>query len=76
LKITNIDIRYIDESGKPITAEEFLKKLIGKLPNFYESEEQLRTIWSNPDTREELLYKLAEIGIGEKHLEKLKEMLV
>ena len=74
LKITNIDIRYIDESGKPITAEEFLKKLIGKLPNFYESEEQLRTIWSNPDTREELLYKLAEIGIGEKHLEKLKEM--
>ena len=74
LKITDIDIRYVDENGKPITAEEFLKKLVGDLPNLYESEAQLREIWSNPDTREELLNKLSDLWIWEDHLEKLKEM--
>lgn len=74
LKITDIDIRYVDENWRPITAEEFLKKLVWDLPNLYESEQQLREIWSNPDTREDLLNKLSEMWIGEKHLEKLKEM--
>jgi len=74
LRITDIDIRYVDENWRPITAEEFLKKLVWDLPNLYESEQQLREIWSNPDTREELLNKLSEMWIGEKHLEKLKEM--
>jgi type I restriction enzyme R subunit len=34
--------------GKPISAEEFLNNLFGELPNLFKSEEELRTIWSNP----------------------------
>ena len=32
LKVTDIDVRYIDENGKPLTVREFLEKLIGELP--------------------------------------------
>ncbi len=33
--------------GKPISAEEFLHSLFGKLPEFFKDEAQLRKIWSN-----------------------------
>lgn len=49
-------------------------KLIGHLPELYHDEEQLRKIWSNPDTREELLKHLANIGIGEDQLTDLARM--
>jgi len=55
LKIVNVETRYIDEHGKPVSATEFLQKLIGQLPELYQSEEQLRELWANPETREKLL---------------------
>lgn len=54
LRVTDIDTRYIDENGKPLTAREFLEKLIGELPAIYKDEAHLREIWSNPDTRTDL----------------------
>src|SRR6266498_4866699 len=42
---------FYDSSGKPITAEEFMEKLFGKLPDLFKSEEELRGIWSHPNTR-------------------------
>ncbi|WP_319231100.1 EcoAI/FtnUII family type I restriction enzme subunit R [Draconibacterium orientale] len=72
LKVIDVETRYIDENGLPLTTAQFLEKLIGFIPDLYESEEQLRKLWSRPETREELLQKLASTGIDEEQLESLK----
>lgn len=54
--------------GKPISAEEFLNNLFGALPNLFKSEEELRTLWSNPMTRKVLLEKLEEVGFPKSDL--------
>lgn len=74
LRVTDIEVRYIGEDGKPLSATEFLEKLIGFLPEVYQTEEQLRSLWSNPETREEVLKKLAQIGFDEEQLATLREM--
>lgn len=74
LKIVNIETRYIDEHGKPVSATDFLKNLIGKLPEFYKDEAQLRSLRANPETRESLLTKLSHLGIDSEQLESLKRM--
>ena len=48
--------------GAPISAQEFLKRLYGDLPTLLADEDQLRAIWSRPDTRCQLLVGLAEKG--------------
>lgn len=59
---------FYDSSGKPITAEEFMEKLFGKLPELFKSEEELRRIWSHPGTRRAFLEQLAEAGFGKEQL--------
>lgn len=54
--------------GKPISAEEFLNNLFGELPNLFKSENELRTLWSNPMTRKVLLEKLEEAGFPKNDL--------
>jgi type I restriction enzyme R subunit len=54
--------------GRPITAEEFLNNLFGELPHLFKNEEELRTIWSKPKTRNELLNRLAEVGFPKSDL--------
>jgi type I restriction enzyme R subunit len=63
--------------GKPISAEDFLKRLFNtlNLPEFFGSEEELRTLWANPVTRNELLRKLMEHGCGKGDLLKLQELI-
>ena len=74
LKVLDIETRYIDESGKPLTTLQFLEKLIGFIPDLYQSEDELRRLWSKPETREDLLIKLAESGIDEEQLDILKKI--
>lgn len=54
--------------GRPISAEEFLNNLFGELPKLFKSEEELRTLWSNPVTRKVLLDKLEEVGFPKSDL--------
>jgi type I restriction enzyme R subunit len=75
LKVTDVDTRYIDENGKPLTVREFLEKLIGELPAIYKDEEHLRKIWSNPDTRTELLKQLGQLGFDNEQLNDLRNMI-
>ena len=75
LKVTNIDTRYIDENGRPLTVREFLEKLVGELPAIYKDEAQLRKIWSNPDTRADLLVKLGDLGFDNAQLNDLRDMI-
>ncbi|MCG2786442.1 MAG: DEAD/DEAH box helicase family protein [Anaerolineae bacterium] len=59
---------FYDASGKPITAEEFMEKLFGKLPEFFKNEDELRRLWASPITRRALLEKLSEAGFGRDQL--------
>lgn len=61
--------------GKPISSEEFLNNLFGELPNLFKSEDELRTIWSNPITRKDLLAKLEEAGFGKDDLHTLQQLI-
>jgi len=54
---------------KPISAEEFLQSMFGSLLDFFKNEDELRTIWSEPDTRKKLLLELNEKGFTKNQLE-------
>ena len=60
---------------KPITAKEFVERLFSDLPDFFENEDQLREIWSDPTTRETLLLSLSEAGYDEEKLDGMKELI-
>jgi type I restriction enzyme R subunit len=66
---------YLD--GKPVSAEEFIKKLFDtlKLPEILGSEDDLRELWSNPITRSELISKLGKHGCSKDDLNKLRELI-
>ncbi|MDC0884720.1 DEAD/DEAH box helicase family protein [Gammaproteobacteria bacterium] len=66
---------YLD--GKPVSAEEFIKKLFDtlKLPDILGSEDDLRELWSNPITRSELISKLEKHGCSKDDLNKLRELI-
>lgn len=61
--------------GRPISAEEFLQNMFGKLPDFFKSEEELRKVWSHPITRKILLEKLADAGYGKDELTTLQKLI-
>lgn len=75
VKVIDIETRYLDPvSWKHLNSNDFLKRIIWDLPNIYKDEHQLRMLWSNPETREELLLNLANIWIDSEQLEDLKKM--
>lgn len=61
--------------GKPISAEEFMQNLFGSLPEFFNSEEELREIWSDPTTRKALLEKFEKAGYGDDVLSELQKLI-
>jgi type I restriction enzyme R subunit len=61
--------------GKPISIQEFMDNLFGAMPEFFENEEELRKIWSDPVTRKVFLEKIAAIGYGKDELEMLQKMI-
>lgn len=74
LKIIDVEIRYIDENGKPLTIQEFVEKLIKQLPGLFKSVDELRDIWSDPDSREQLLVKLVQVGFDKEQLSTLRRL--
>jgi type I restriction enzyme R subunit len=70
-----ISTSFWSAGGKPISAEEFLNNLFGELPNLFKSEDELRTLWSNPLTRRTLLEKLDAAGFGKKELSNLQKLI-
>ena len=60
---------------KPVSAEEFLQNLYGRLPEFFKNEAELREIWSVPKTRKELLKKLEAAGYHKDSLADLQEKM-
>ncbi len=61
--------------GTPMSAQQFLEMLYGKLPEFFEDEAELRALWSAPDTRRKLLEGLAEKGFGPDQLAEMQKII-
>ncbi|MBT3748911.1 MAG: DEAD/DEAH box helicase family protein, partial [Bacteroidetes bacterium] len=54
--------------GAPMSASEFLESMFEKLPEFFKSEDELRAVWSKPDTRKALMQRLEESGLSQVQL--------
>ena len=61
--------------GTPMSAQQFMELLFGKLPEFFKDEAELRAIWSAPDTRKQLLRGLAEKGFGHDQLAEMQKII-
>lgn len=61
--------------GTPMSAQQFMEMLFGKLPDFFKNEDELRAIWSAPDTRAKLLAGLAENGFGREQLAEMRKVI-
>ena len=70
-----ITTSFWSADGKPISVQEFMGNMFNILPEFFETEEELRQIWSNPTTRKLFLEKIAEKGFGKDELETLQKMI-
>src|SRR5260370_421984 len=62
-------------NGTPMSAQQFMELLFGKLPEFFKNEAELRTLWSAPDTRRMLLQGLAEKGFGHEQLAEMQKII-
>ena len=75
IKIINIETRYLDPTtGKHLSSEDFIKKILGELPKFYQNEHDLRFAWANPETREKFLKNLEYIWLDAEQIENLKKI--
>ena len=61
--------------GKPISAEEFLNEMFGRMPEFYTTIEELTEKWSSPKTREELLEKMGDAGYDKEILNSIRTLI-
>ena len=61
--------------GTPMSSQQFLELLYGKLPEFVKDEAELRELWSSPDTRRKLLQGLAEKGFGAAQLAEMQMII-
>jgi type I restriction enzyme R subunit len=61
--------------GTPMSAQQFMEILFGKLPDFFKDEEELRTLWSTPSTRATLLEGLAEAGFGCEQMTEMQKII-
>jgi type I restriction enzyme R subunit len=58
-----------------MSAQQFMELLFGKLPEFFKNEDELRALWSDPETRAKLLIGLAEKGFGSAQLSEMQKII-
>ena len=61
--------------GTPMSAQQFMEMLFGRLPDFFHNEDELRQLWSVPDTRAKLLDGLSEAGFGRDQLAEMQKII-
>lgn len=66
---------YWSPEGKPISAAEFLERLFGDLSGIVADEDQLREVWSDPDTRERFLEQLSDRGYDRDRLDDIRRLV-
>ena len=66
---------FWDPSGKPVSSTQAIERLFGVLPDLFKNEDELRKLWSKPETRNALLKQLAELGFGDEQLTEIMHMI-
>ncbi|MGH8127032.1 MAG: type I restriction-modification enzyme R subunit C-terminal domain-containing protein, partial [Gammaproteobacteria bacterium] len=66
---------YWSHDGRPITAQEFMEQLFGDLGTLVTSEDELRTVWSDPERRIAFIQRLAEMGYDADRLEDMRRLI-
>src|SRR3546814_1595605 len=61
--------------GTPISAASFLERLFGDLSGIVVDEDQLRAIWSDPDSREQFLGQLLDRGYDLDRLDDIRRLV-
>jgi type I restriction enzyme R subunit len=61
--------------GRMMSAAQFLELIYGALPEFFKDEDELRAIWSKPDTRGKLLRNLEDKGFDHTKLVEIQRAL-
>ncbi len=61
--------------GKQMSAAQFIEKLFGDLPGLFRDEDELRALWSQPDTRKALIQGLEEKGYGAEQLAEIRKLI-
>jgi len=75
-RIKNIAVTtFWGEGGKPISAVQFIELLFGELPGLFKDEDELRAMWSKPDTRRKLIQGLEEKGYGADQLTEVRQII-
>jgi type I restriction enzyme R subunit len=61
--------------GKPMSSQQFLESLYGALPELFKDEDELRQIWSAPETRKTLLARLEDKGFGRDQMAEMQTLI-
>lgn len=61
--------------GKLVSAAEFLERLFGDLSGIIADEDQLRSVWSDPDNREHFLSQLSDRGYDLDRLNDIRRLV-
>jgi type I restriction enzyme R subunit len=77
LSITSMSTTLFYFQKKPISVQEFIKKLFNTitLPEILKNEEQLRELWSSPITRNKLFKKLEDEGFAKQDLKSIQTLI-
>jgi type I restriction enzyme R subunit len=68
-------LNFLDTEGQPISFQEFLTRLFAELSSFFTDENELRKLWSIPETRRTLLSGLAQKGFDLEQLFQLRNAI-
>lgn len=66
---------YWSPEGKPMSAAQYLERLFGDLKGIVADEDELRSVWSDPDTRERFLLQLADRGYEQDRLDDIRRLV-
>lgn len=66
---------FYGADGVPISASQFVQQLYGELPELFRDEDELRELWSHPETRENLLDQLADKGFSEEMISEARKLI-
>lgn len=61
--------------GTPMSSQQFMEMLFGRLPDFFKNEMELRALWSVPETRARQLQGLAEKGFGGEQMAEMQRII-
>ncbi|MDQ5769963.1 EcoAI/FtnUII family type I restriction enzme subunit R [Thiothrix subterranea] len=64
-----ISTEFLGEDGKPMSVQDYLQQFYTALPEFFKDEEELRALWSQPETRQGLLDGLQAKGYAAQQLQ-------